>query len=183
MKPGMVTQIRVNPKDCLAILDLMVAMGIDPYDGRSFAQCVSLSLSSLIGVARRGGIIPTEDDGFQYMNRMAPFLNGKNDKRKYRYDQELFNRAVNGVSAPELPVIGQHPGQYIPEHIAGSSGPVGFTESGATSSAAQPLLMDEETLRILREELASLYDKINSGQALSEEEDARFKYLNNQLFQ
>lgn len=176
MKPGMVTQIRINPKDCLAILDLMVAMGIDPYDGRSFAQCVSLSLASLIGVARRGGIIPAEDDGFQYMNRMAPFLNGRNDKRKYRYDQELYNRAVNGVSTPELPVLGQHPGQHVPQAISG------WTERGQTTTAAQQLPLDDETKILLAEELGTFYAKENAGEELSPEEKERFQYLNKILY-
>lgn len=183
MKYGMVAQIRVNPEDCQSILDLMGVLNIDPYDGRSFAQCVSLALSSMLGSFRKNGTLP-EVDPFQYLNRMGPFLDSKNNKTKSRMSDALYRAGGKNIGSIELPQKEvKHPGQYVPEHIAETTGVVGFTESGATSSAAQPLLMDEETLRILREELASLYDKLNSGVALSEEEDARFKYLNNQLFQ
>lgn len=172
MKAGMVTQIRINPKDCLAILDLMVACGIDPYDGRSFAQCTSLALSSLIGVARRAKIIPEDDDGFQYANRMEPFIQGKNDKRKYRYDSMLYQRAAGDISAPDLAPRPQHPGQAIPAHLKG------FTESGETDSAAQKMPMDEGTRELLSEEMQALYDK----GTLTTEEQARLTELNNLLY-
>lgn len=178
MKAGMVTQIRVNPKDCLAILDLMVACGIDPYDGRSFAQCTSLALSSLVGVARKAGIIPLDEDGFQYANRMAPFLNSRNDKRKYRYDEMLYKRASADISAPDMAPNIHHPGQAIPDHIRQATAGQGYTEHGATSSEAQPLLMDEGTRELLSEEMQALYDK----GALTTEEQARLTELNNLLY-
>lgn len=169
----MVTQIRINPKDCLAILDLMVACGIDPYDGRSFAQCTSLALSSLIGVARRAKIIPEDDDGFQYANRMDVFIKGKNDKRKYRYDSMLYQRAAGDISAPDLAPKPQHPGQSIPIHLKG------FTESGSTDSAAQQMPMDDATREMLSEQLQALYDK---KEPLTPEEQARLTELNNLLY-
>lgn len=73
LKAGEVTRIRVNPTDALRVLDLLDRVGID-YRGQnmSFAQCVSLALSSLLQSAQNSGIIP-ETDTFQYLNRMTPF--------------------------------------------------------------------------------------------------------------
>jgi len=172
MKVGMVTQIRVNPKDCLAILDIIVACGINPYDGRSFAQCTSLALSSLIGVARRAKIIPEEEDGFQYANRLDPFINSRNDKRKYSFDKMLYQRASADISAQDMAPQIQHPGQSVPSHLQG------FTESGLTSSAAQTMTLDEGTRILLSEEMQALYDK----GTLSTDEQARLTELNNILY-
>lgn len=80
MKAGFVTTIRVNPRDCQGVLDVMERVGIDTT-GQSFAQLVSLTLSSLLETARTGGLIP-EPDSFSYLPRMTPFQNGKNSKKK-----------------------------------------------------------------------------------------------------
>lgn len=184
-KAGMVVQIRVNPKDCLAILDIMHACNIDPYDGRSFAQCVSIALSSMIGMTRRASIIAEEEDGFQFLNRMGPFLNSKNDKRKHRYDDALYKRAEHGLTAPDLSYRPAEPGPYLPEHIKKEQAvaqPVGWTEHGPTTSAAQQLPLDEETKLMLAEELGTLYTKENSGETLTPEEQERYHYLNRVLY-
>lgn len=179
MKYGMIAQIRVNTKDCLAVLDLMGVLGIDPYDGRSFAQCVSLALSSMIQTMRDRGVIEQQEDGFQYLNRMAPFLGSRNNKRKYLASEALGKAMGEGVPALTIPksVNVKHPGQYIPEAITG------FTESGVTDSAAQPLILDEETKELLMEELENLYKEANRENGkLPPEKEARLQYLNKLLY-
>lgn len=99
MKAGMVVQIRVHPEDCLSILDLIQSVGGDPYDGRSFAQMVSFSLKSLIGVAIRGGIVG-EPDREQFLNRMAPFIESRNNKRKHDASEAMYVRAAHGIGMP-----------------------------------------------------------------------------------
>jgi hypothetical protein len=182
MKPGMVTQIRVNTKDCLAILDLMGVLGVDPYDGRSFAQCVSLALSSMLQTMRDRSVIPSEEDGFQFLNRMAPFLNSGNNKRKYIMSSSLSDRMGQQSVSVKLP---QHevknPGQYVPETVTRLQ-PTGWTERGATSTAATPMLLDEETKVMLAEEMKILDDKRNSVNTLTPEEQTRYDELNRILF-
>lgn len=102
MKTGMVTQIRVNTKDCLAILDLMEIIGVNPYDGRSFAQCTSMALASMIATMRKSGVLQEEEDGFQYMNRMAVFQEQKNTKKKHNAMQAIYGRIQHGMEAPTL---------------------------------------------------------------------------------
>ena len=71
MKAGMVVRLRVNPKDCQSVLDLLDRVSI-PHDNLSFSQCVSLALASLLETARTYKTLP-EPDPFQYMNRMGKF--------------------------------------------------------------------------------------------------------------
>lgn len=71
MKAGMVVRLRVNPKDCQSILDLLDRVSI-PHDNLSFSQCVSLALASLLETSRMHKTLP-EPDAFQYMNRMQKF--------------------------------------------------------------------------------------------------------------
>ena len=113
MKAGMVTQLRVNTKDCLAVLNVMEVLGLNPYD-RSFAQCLSTALSSLLGMVIENGVIE-EPDAFQYLNRMAPFLEGGNSKsRAHRANLAYLNQAA-GVAPPRLPQAGTpDTGQYVP---------------------------------------------------------------------
>ena len=71
MKAGLVVRLRVNPKDCQSVLDLLDRVSI-PHDNLSFSQCVSLALASLLETARTYKTLP-EPDAFQYMNRMGKF--------------------------------------------------------------------------------------------------------------
>lgn len=82
MKAGMVTRLRVNPKDCQSILDLLDKVGI-PYHSLSFSQCTSLALASLLETARMNKNIP-EPDPFQYLNRMQGFYGHGNGMQKKR---------------------------------------------------------------------------------------------------
>lgn len=181
-RAGMVVQLRINPKDCLGILDIVNACNIDPYDGRSFAQCVSIALSAMVGMSRRAGIIVEEEDGFQFMNRLGPFLDSKNDKRKYRYDDALYKRAEKGLEPPDLAHRTENPGPYLPEHLRNVRQVQGWTEKGPVTSAALSPQLDEETKLLLAEELKTLYEKENSGEKLTPEEKDRFDYLNKTLF-
>lgn len=72
MKAGTVVSIRVNPRDCQSVLDVMDASGV-AAKGLSYSQMVSLALSSLLETARKGGLIP-EPDEFSFLERMHPYL-------------------------------------------------------------------------------------------------------------
>lgn len=72
MKAGIVTRLRVNPKDCQSVLDTLDAAGV-PRDNISFSQAASLALATLLETARHSGLIP-EPDPFQYLSRLTPYL-------------------------------------------------------------------------------------------------------------
>lgn len=143
MKAGMVAQIRVNPADCQHVLDIMGVLGVDPYDGRSFAQCVSLAFTSLIGMAGKAGVIPLEVDTFQYLNRMGPFIDSRNNRNKAAHASALYERQMQGA-IPSL-TMPTHtvpvPGQYVPAHLRSSGVP---TPSHTVISERQdPVLLQE----------------------------------------
>ena len=79
MKPGFVVSIRLNPLDCLRVLALIQD---NVRSTMSFAQCVSLTLSSMLQDMEESGRIPTQD-GFDYAEKMAPYkrMNGVRKKR------------------------------------------------------------------------------------------------------
>lgn len=176
MRAGCVVSIRVNPEDCQRVLDLMGVLGIDPYDGRSFATCASLSLSSLLSTYQKAGHLP-EVDTFQYLNRMGPFLGSRNDKRKKAAADMMYGRAQHGLGAPTLPQ-GKHPGQYIPEHIQQEA--VGFTSAGVVTTASVPLEKDPMVIETLMEEYWKLY-AVMKGDDVTQEVHDRFTELQNIL--
>lgn len=79
MKAGLVTSIRVNPKDCMSIIDVLNAGGVN-FDGMSFASMTSLALSSLLETSRKAGLIPTRD-GFEYLTMMQPYISKQNGRK------------------------------------------------------------------------------------------------------
>lgn len=183
MKAGMVSQIRVNSVDCQRVLDLMQVIGVDPYDGRSFAQCVSLALSSMLDTMARSGIIPAEVDTFQYLNRMGPFLNSGNNKKKARAADSLYGQVSKGyqIAGPTIPSRQHNPGQYIPEHLQGQGQAMGWTANGPVTSARVPLAPDPVVMEAVQEEYAELMELIRAGEP-SEGQLKRFSELQTLLF-
>lgn len=173
MKPGMVTQIRINPSDCQAILDVLQACNINPYDGRSFAQCTSMALSALIGMARNAGALP-EVDEFQYLNRMQHFLAGSNNKKRVKMAQTMLMDRIQGKQVHlEMPkdLEVSLPAECNEDRRAGV----------VTSSVAiEP--MDEDMKKELVVEYISLNERLNEGEKLSQQEQARYDFLNKVLF-
>lgn len=108
MRIGKVVQIRINPSDCQSVLDVVKAAGDNPYDGRSFASCVSAALSSLIGVAKKGGIIE-EPDPFLYDDRLRVFRGevgkGGNSRVKKTKADAMYDRVQKHLPPPELPIM------------------------------------------------------------------------------
>ncbi len=80
MRPGLVVTIRINPSDCMSVLDVVRAAGLD-LDGASFASLTSLALGSLLETMRRDKIIPTRT-GFEYMEMMAGYHGSQRTKKK-----------------------------------------------------------------------------------------------------
>jgi hypothetical protein len=174
MKAGMVIQIRVNTEDCQSTLDLMHLLQVNPYDGRSFAQCVSLALSSMLGSYRKSGILP-EVDPFQYLNRMGPFIASRNNKKKSLMAEILYKNGGHSVANVELPGV-KKPGQFIPEPLQG------WTESGPVTTANVPMLLDDGTKQLLQERYNILMEKVRKGVNTPEEFDEAMQ-LQGKLFQ
>lgn len=110
MKAGLVVRLRVNPKDCQSILDLLDKVGV-PYNNLSFSQCTSLALASLLETARTHKTLP-EPDPFQFINRMGNFIGQGHTMQRKRL-----------AAANALGNIGEHfqapttePARPIPEH-------------------------------------------------------------------
>ena len=71
MKPGRVVSIRVNPADCISVVDVL--REVDALvPGMSFSQAVSVALSSALETLRQGGVLPRRA-GFEYDEVMQQF--------------------------------------------------------------------------------------------------------------
>lgn len=138
LRGGTVTRIRVNPKDCISVLDVIEAAGI-PNNGMSFAQQVSLALASLLESARKAQLIP-EPDTFEYLNRMQPYMGNARNGQKAVLSKHLNSMGAL-VQAPALP-------QSLPP-------------STTHHIHAEPVLSDEEQLerKELGRQLQTLLDK------------------------
>lgn len=99
MRAGIVVSIRVNPKDCQSVLDVMERVGIKT-SGQSFSQLVSLTLSSILESHRQAGIIP-EPDAFQYLNRVGQFIGQGRSSKKLR-TAKLIHELGSDYKAPVL---------------------------------------------------------------------------------
>ena len=71
MREGRVIYIRVSPKDCMGVVDVLKVLEIKP-SGMSFAQATSIAFSSAMESLRQSSIIPTRD-GFGYGEMMSVF--------------------------------------------------------------------------------------------------------------
>jgi len=100
MKTGRVVYIRVNPKDCMSCVDVCQKVGLVTR-GMSFAQLVSLALSSLLETVRKDGAIPTRD-GYEYNEMMAPWEGGKNTKVTVQLNRAIELQGSEFV-VPPLP--------------------------------------------------------------------------------
>jgi hypothetical protein len=117
LKAGVVTSLRINPKDCMSVVDVLDKTGL-LRPGMSFSAMAALTLSVLLETMRERGDIPTRD-GFEFSEMVGPYLNGNQSKKV------AISRAVEQVgsdfSAPALPQQRQVPA--VRETLA----PVKFT--------------------------------------------------------
>ena len=101
MKAGRVVRLRVNPKDCLGILDILEGAKVDTK-GKSFASCTALALGIAIQTLRRAKAIREEEDGFSFLDRMAPFEGSFGHKRKMEYSKTLYQQQARGLELPSM---------------------------------------------------------------------------------
>jgi hypothetical protein len=101
MRPGRVVSVRVNPKDCLAVIDVLEKVG-QLVPGMSFGQAVSLVLAISLETARSNKFIPTRD-GFEYSEMMQQFpaKDCQTSKRSQRITRS-YNILGEGFQAPSF---------------------------------------------------------------------------------
>ncbi len=80
MRAGRVTSIRVNPSDCMGVIDVVECAGVQ-QSGASFAMHVSLALSVCIETMRKNGLIP-ERTGYEYSEMMQRFEGNEGQKKR-----------------------------------------------------------------------------------------------------
>jgi len=79
MKAGNVVSIRVNPTDCMAVVDVIKKTGVYT-PGMSFAQMVSLALSGVLQTLRDTQLIP-DREGWEYNELVGPYINKQNGRK------------------------------------------------------------------------------------------------------
>ena len=83
MRAGRVCQIRVNPKDCMTIVDIVEDAHM-LVQGMSFSRAVSIALSCALEVLRHNKLVP-ERDGFEYTKIMSPFPDDRKGNTAFNY--------------------------------------------------------------------------------------------------
>ena len=161
MKAGHVVSIRVNPRDCQSVLDLLDAAGI-PRRALTFAQCVSLALGSSLETFRKDGTLP-EVDEFEYLNRMQPYL-GRMAKR-VRVANTIHS--AGGERRSRTVYRGEEAGTAAQDSIPESAAPVEATPQVVAATPEETarftqLLMASDTremTEVEKEEYKILYKK------------------------
>lgn len=97
-RPGAVVSIRVNPTDCMAIVDLLKQNDMI-VKGQSFSSMVSLALSALLEGARVNGVVP-ERSGFEFNELVRPFLQEGNMKSKRKVTEFVASLGSEWQSKP-----------------------------------------------------------------------------------
>ena len=100
MAAGVVVRVRVNPSTCIAVLDVLESVGIDPAD-KSFATCVSSALNILVETAQQSGVLPKVDP-YQFANRMRRHTGKEAVNRRSLPKQNIGH--INPLIFPETPL-------------------------------------------------------------------------------
>lgn len=79
MRAGKVVNVRINPKDCMGVIDVVKKAGVY-VPGMSFSQMVSLALSGMMQTLRDNEIIP-DREGWEYLEMMGPYLTKQNGRK------------------------------------------------------------------------------------------------------
>jgi len=103
IRPGRVAMIRINPKDCMAIVDTVKNAGLH-IPGMSFAQATSIALGCAMETFRKHNVIP-ERDGFEYNAVMQEFPNNTNGRKVRQFSiQKSIESAGSAVIYPPAKV-------------------------------------------------------------------------------
>ena len=101
MRAGKLATVRVNPQDCMGIVDVLTKLGVST-DNLSFSQATKIVLASALESFRQNGAIPTRD-GFEYSAMMAPFAVDDYSTHAKRL-QATHNGNQPAFTPPTMPV-------------------------------------------------------------------------------
>ena len=112
MRAGSVVNIRVNPRDSMSVVDLIRQGNVPNMEGMSFAQMVSITLSSCLEELRKKGVVPTRE-GYEYSEMVGPYLRHRNG-RKLAITEQIHNMGS------EFKVEMSLPAEPLPEYPSAS---------------------------------------------------------------
>ena len=103
MRPGRVVQFRLNPKDCMAVIDVIQKANAH-IPGMSFAQAVAMAFSCMSETFRRYKLIPTRD-GFEYSEMMLDFPSTSRGMKARQFSiQQTIESLGSEIYHPSLSV-------------------------------------------------------------------------------
>ena len=103
MRPGRVVQFRLNPKDCMAVIDVIQKANAH-IPGMSFAQAVAMAFSCMSETFRRYKLIPTRD-GFEYSEMMHEFPSTSRGMKARQFSiQQTIESIGSEIYHPSLSV-------------------------------------------------------------------------------
>ncbi len=98
--PGIVTTIRVNPPDVMAVLDTLDYLGMSK-DNISFAEAVKIVLAAGLEAYRQQGFIPRRE-GFEYSTMLDNFRGSFGARaERLRLTKESNMEAFTTPNAPD----------------------------------------------------------------------------------
>lgn len=143
MMPGEVVKIRVNPRDCMSVVDVIKNTGL-LTEGMSLPVAVSLTLSALLESARQAKLIP-EREGFEYTEVMRPFSNKTRNPRKLAITQLHTMEVGSELRIPALQATAHRSTKTMAQRRARTRiNELGFKKEQAPDSWTQA---DEEEIK------------------------------------
>lgn len=100
MRAGRVVTIRVMPKECMACVDVLRALGVIEQ-GMTFSRVVSLALMSLVKTAQDLKAIPVRD-GFEFNEMMQPFEDTPSHRRRGLAISRALDERGPALAVPPL---------------------------------------------------------------------------------
>ena len=105
MKAGRVVTVRINPADCMSVIDIAEKIGMR-VRGVSFSQLVSVAVSSALESFRQNGIVP-QRSGFEYSSMMAEFPVPRKEARSLALDVTKTFQMIG--STGQIPAVVANP--------------------------------------------------------------------------
>lgn len=107
MRLGKVVSIRINPKDCMSIIDVLDAARVDTT-GMSYSSMTALAVSALLEHMRNTKMIPVRD-GFEYLKMMSQYIDSPRSHAKLivadRIQQHVLEHgspAMEKLTVPDI---------------------------------------------------------------------------------
>lgn len=98
---GEVVSVRINPKDCMAVVDFIDKLGVYTQ-GMSFSSAVAIAFASSMESFRDNGILP-QRSGFEYTGMMQRFALKSRTPRKLQIAATFKTTAAQFGVRPLVP--------------------------------------------------------------------------------